>query len=585
MLNLPADDAGLSWIVRQGPTQLMLISNVQPASVIAAAGGDQQALAFLRFAAQHHAAYPRSCVLTRLEEVCLEAANLRVRDEHVAFLDNLAGEDCQLARIFETRHAHTNSVFRKAASEGNTAALKWLQAICFQTVISDSPAALIHIAAGAGHLEALKYLCSIPYYEPWLSEALADEATPHLDCVQWLLSREVPGGPCPCSHDIFVKIVRIHGLSALQWLSASASLPGDFWDWQLLQVALCRQDQPMLEWLRARDSPVPWDPVLCTFAAASGAVTMLAWLRSQDPPCPWDEEATAAAVRNGDFDTLKWLRAQDPACPWSSNMSAVAAGSGRLDILKWLRGQSPPCPWNVMCSLRAASQPSLEVLQWLHAEGCPLSTLITVRAAERGDLSMLQWLHSVSCPLHPSCVSCAVEQGNMAMLEWLWEQGCPLTEDLWIAAAINPTSHVLRFMYDKKTPKLIFPSAFNIPMSQSHLMFLADIGTVLSPQARERVRQARKAYCTFHGLIRWCRHAVSDPSSRSHQAFDSSAEDRSGQMLLTRLCLLPEDLIKKISIAAELNHDIFSPSEQALHQASPALHHQHRSSAVIHQLQ
>ncbi len=583
MLDLPADDAGLSWIVSQGPTQLMLIPNVQPASVIAAAGGDQQALAFLRFSAQQNAAYPRSCVLPRLDEVCLEASKFKVRDEHVAFFDNLTQEDCQLACVFEARHAHTNSIFRKAASTGNTAALKWLQVICFQTVILDTPASLIHIAAGAGHLEALKFLCSIPSYEPWSKAAVVREAMAHLNCIQWLLSEEAPGGPCPSSDWTNGKIARIHGLPALQWLDASGKLPRELRYHGLLHVAVRRQDQPMLEWLRALEFPPPWDSMLCTTAAANGAVTMLAGLRSQDPPCPWEEKATAAAVEGGDFDTLKWLRAQDPPCPWGPSVCAAAARSGRLDTLQWLRSQSPPCPWDASCSDNAASQPTLEVLQWLRAEGCPLSALSTVRAAERGDLSMLQWLRSISCPLHPSCVSCAVKHGNVAMLEWLWEQGCPLTKDLWSLAAVNPTSRVLRFLYDKNVPKLN-SSAFNCLLNRPYLMFIADIGIQLPSQARERVRQARKAYCTFHGLIRWCRHAVSETSSRSHQAFESSAGDRSGQMLLTQLCLLPQELIKKISIAAELNHDIFSPADQAINKASPVLPSQHKSSIPIHQL-
>ena len=74
---------------------------------------------------------------------------------------------------------------------------------------------------------------------------------------------------------------------------------------------------------------------------------------------------------------------------------------------------------------------------------------------------------------------------------------------------------------------------------------------------RAQLNQARKAYCTFHGLLRWCRRAVSDPSKGAHLAFDSPPGDISGQILLVRLSLLPSELIRKIAVAAELQHDIF----------------------------
>ena len=76
MLDLPADGEGLSWIVEQDATQLLLIPGLQPASIAAAAAGDQQALAYLLFTAQHHAAYPGVCALTPLDEACLQASEL-----------------------------------------------------------------------------------------------------------------------------------------------------------------------------------------------------------------------------------------------------------------------------------------------------------------------------------------------------------------------------------------------------------------------------------------------------------------------------------------------------------------------------
>ena len=44
--------------------------------------------------------------------------------------------------------------------------------------------------------------------------------------------------------------------------------------------------------------------------------------------------------------------------------------------------------------------------------------------------------------------------------------------------------------------------------------------------------------------------------SGAHRAYDTLAEDTSGQMLLVRLCMLPPELIGKIAVAAELQHDL-----------------------------
>ena len=90
-------------------------------------------------------------------------------------------------------------------------------------------------------------------------------------------------------------------------------------------------------------------------------------------------------------------------------------------------------------------------------------------------------------------------------------------------------------------------------------MFLADIGVQLEVTSKE-VMHVRRAHCAFHGLVRWCRRDLSDPSREAPLAFDSLAEDRAGQVLLTRLSLLPPELIRKIAIAAELQHDVFCPS-------------------------
>ena len=50
---------------------------------------------------------------------------------------------------------------------------------------------------------------------------------------------------------------------------------------------------------------------------------------------------------------------------------------------------------------------------------------------------------------------------------------------------------------------------------------------------------------------------MSDPSRAAWSAFDELVEDSSGQMLLFQLTLLPAELINKIAVAADIQHDIF----------------------------
>ena len=76
MVDLPPAGEGLSWIVKHDPTRLLLIPDLQPISIAAAAAGDQQALAYLRFTAQHHAVQACSCNLSPLDKACLETCNV-----------------------------------------------------------------------------------------------------------------------------------------------------------------------------------------------------------------------------------------------------------------------------------------------------------------------------------------------------------------------------------------------------------------------------------------------------------------------------------------------------------------------------
>eukprot|EP00601_Ochromonadales_sp_CCMP2298_P026378 CAMPEP_0173284188 /NCGR_PEP_ID=MMETSP1143-20121109/7883_1 /TAXON_ID=483371 /ORGANISM="non described non described, Strain CCMP2298" /LENGTH=184 /DNA_ID=CAMNT_0014222135 /DNA_START=170 /DNA_END=721 /DNA_ORIENTATION=- len=132
-----------------------------------------------------------------------------------------------------------------------------------------------------------------------------------------------------------------------------SSVPLISWAWRELNMPrtnlvteeIARDGQlKVLQWLRAQDTPCPWDECTSALVGMRGHLDMLRWMRSQDPPCPWNELTCAGAAKGNHLDLLQWLREQDPPCPWTEGTCASAAKNGHLDLLQWLRAQDPPCP-------------------------------------------------------------------------------------------------------------------------------------------------------------------------------------------------------------------------------------------------
>ena len=530
MVDLPADAEGLSWIASREPTRLLLIPGLQASSVLAAAAGDQEALAYVCLRAQHPAEDAGSYVLNPLERACAAASKAKAEWAYKRFLKALFEKDPQLASIFKARQLNTRQLLHEAACKGELSAIKWIRAICRRTFKTDSRDLMMH-AARNGHLEVLKYLCSGPNPAAW-DPRMAGSAARHLDCIQWLLSTDASAGRWPCEWSILGSIACHHGLSALKWFWTNGELPAEVWNENLLLTAAHLGDQPMVEWLRGQ--AVPWSSQITNMAAREN-LSMLQWLRAQDPPCPWDIDRCTEA----------------------------AASAGKLDVLIWLRGLDPSGPWSERYTELAADPPNPEVLQWLHDQGCPFGATTASRAALNRDLAVLEWLHSAGCPMSSNCLICAACAGSVPVLQWLCDQGYQLTSNLYLEAAYRDHPQVLRFLHRMKVPlprapvnRRWFGRTCNLP----GLMFCSDLGMQLPAALQRKVDQARRAHCTFHGLVRWCSRAISDPSRGAHQAFDYLAPDGSGQLLLTRLCLLPPELIRKIAVAAQLQHGIFESS-------------------------
>ena len=143
------------------------------------------------------------------------------------------------------------------------------------------------------------------------------------------------------------------------------------------------------------------------------------------------------------------------------------------------------------------------------------------------------------------------------MLELLHSSGCGTEGAAYYYAASGNHGDVLRWLHSHGIPAPNTRSDTRLRFSDIMLLFLGDIGAHLEDHERARLLSIRRSSCTFHGLLRWCCRAVSDPSRGAHRAFDYLSSDGSGQELLVLLSMLPRELIRKIAVVAGLQHDVF----------------------------
>lgn len=529
MVDLPHQDEDLSWIVSQGPSQLLLIPGVQAAHLTAAAAGDAQALAYLRTAAQRHADLG-AVVNTPLDDISCAASHVSNDAEQDDFFE--AFKDSELRHVFEARRSFTVRLLRFAAQQGRLAALKWLRALCHQTWEDDED--LMIDAARHGHLHVLKFLQTGPRPPLWGWQT-AHAAVAHPDCFVWLLTQTDWN---PCTDDIVEEVAAAGNVPGLEYLYYNAAdfVPINKWDARVIEAAASSGCLPALEYVCSLHPPIPWDATACSAAARSGNLEMLKWMRNWDEPMPWDEATCSAAVSTGNLEMLQWLRSQQPPCPWSTASSREAAAQPTLHMMQWLQAQDPPCPIDSRCTLRAAGN-GLPMLQWLLSQNLPvpLDLHCPLPAARRGDLPMLQLLFDLGC--------------------------CPTGREYYAAAPQNHI-HVLRWLHRMDVGVDVSSSLYcRGPVSNPVLLFLGDIGAALNGPQQTQLVAARRTFCTFYGLLRWCRSALSDPSRNMHRAFDPLTTDASGKNLLVRLSMLPPEILSRIAVAAGLQHTLFDNAD------------------------
>ena len=93
-------------------------------------------------------------------------------------------------------------------------------------------------------------------------------------------------------------------------------------------------------------------------------------------------------------------------------------------------------------------------------------------------------------------------------------------------------------------------------------MLLADLGMGFEGSCQEVLIRRRRACCTFHGLLHWCRSAV---KTGIYRAFQYPYDPDGGQALLVRLALLPQEVTDKIAVMAGVQHELMFGGKVDLH--------------------
>lgn len=362
MVELPDQHEGLSWIVSQGSSQLLLIPGVQAANLTAAAAGDAQALAYLRFAAQNYAG-PGAVTSTPLNDMCCAASDVSSDEEQTEF--ERLFDNAELRGVFDARRNFTMKLLLLATQQGRLAALKWLRALCHQTWRDDDD--LMEAAAEHGHLPVLKFLRSGPCPASWWYD-LPCYATAHPDCFQWLcMQRDWEWEP-----------------EMLASLAANGNIPG-------LQLLRDHPDVQIECWNANVTTAAARGRPFRSAAMPTGNLEVLQWLRSQDPPLSMEWVRMLSSRRDRQSGDAAVDASPGPTMP----MATARVGRHMLSSRKWgpsggaamVASPGPTMSMELRVQLRAQQQLS-KLADWICCNGCATSNLPVhgVRLAPRKQL-------------------------------------------------------------------------------------------------------------------------------------------------------------------------------------------------------
>lgn len=150
------------------------------------------------------------------------------------------------------------------------------------------------------------------------------------------------------------------------------------------------------------------------------------------------------------------------------------------------------------------------------------------------------------------------------MLQLLSCKGWKPTGQQYHDAANHNQIHILRWLHHQQIPAIDYLTpacSEEMVLSTSALLALGDIGAYLSPGQQLQLVQARKACCTFYGLLRWCCRAIPAGSKDISHASSRHSPDALGWHLLVTMSRLPVEVVDRIALAAGMRHNLFQLSD------------------------
>lgn len=463
----------------------------------------------------------------------------------------------------------------KAAAEGRIQVLEYLAVSVQKSYhIAGQPDGLgtnqCIAAAEAGQVAVLAWLDDHIDGDCWTpSICQAAVRGSQMEALQWLCC--VCSPPCACNADVLEEAAGQGKLDFIKFLRSTQ--PPCPWGPSVCSAAVRYPD--CLKFMRQQDPPCPWHAAAMTAAAKQGDLELMKWMRQGVDPCPWHDQCTAIAAETGDLSMLQWLRTQTPdPCPLAWSCMKAAASRGDLDMVKWMHAQDPE-EFGIMTMLSAIMSGHVEVVKWLRQQSCPWSPADILSVIRRGSNELVQWLLSQEepYPWHPDAPNEYAAAGNLTMLRWLHQAGYYITPDpkAAVSAAISGNTEVLAWLlgheaqasdqldnWDKAhwNENLIRHSMYTKPWPVPTLMLWGSYQQPLTADLGKKLQLAWASYCAFHGLIRWQRNQVSMQSSGTKSAMNAwDSSHHPGQQLLIHLSRLPHDLVVKIAISANLQHD------------------------------
>lgn len=455
--------------------------------------------------------------------------------------------------------------------------------LCLSWVVDRAPVRLIWSyqleetvckAACEGRIDVLTFMekyCELDdgrHWVPDVGQCLAAAMGGQIAVLEWLSGRTYLDESSICH-----AAAEANQLETLRWLQTSCD-PACPCDEETMRVAAANGHLGILKYLRSLEPACAWSAAVCTAAAANSA-ECLKWLRQQG--CPWDAMCFSMVARQGELSLLQWMHAQDSSCPMDSPyVMAAAAWGNRLETMKWIRMQDIHAPWDESCTQHAVYHRNLAMLRWLRQQSppCPWDNSqhnsCVFKASFHRDpesLELLQVMLQDHCPWRPECTPILAGSGNMATLQWLHGTGYSLSPRCLESAARAGQTHLLGWLLSVGVQPEAPPSIYDREWPIPALMLWADHHLPLSHNLKRQLQLARGTLCTLHGLIRWRRKRLATSSSISRSDEDSypfNSHMSKGQRLLTHISRLPTEILVRIAVAADLQHDQPLPASATL---------------------